>query len=30
MINSEIKKLPQSQVEAMVTVSWDEWKKYIE
>ncbi len=30
MITSEIKKLPESQVEVTVTVSWDEWEKYIE
>lgn len=30
MINSEIKKLPESQVEVKVTVSWDEWEKYID
>lgn len=30
MITSEIKKLPESQVEATVTVSWDEWEKYID
>ena len=30
MINSEIKKLPESQVEITVSVSWDEWEKYIE
>lgn len=29
-INSEIKKLPDSQVEIKVTVSWDEWEKYID
>lgn len=30
MIKSEIKKLPQSQIEISVSVSWDEWEKYIE
>lgn len=30
MITSEIKKLPGSQAEISVTVSWDEWEKYIE
>lgn len=30
MINSEIKKLPGSQVEIKVSVSWDEWEKYID
>ena len=30
MINSEIKKLPESEIEVVVTVSWDEWKKYID
>ncbi|HRY27632.1 MAG TPA: trigger factor [Candidatus Moranbacteria bacterium] len=29
-INSEIKKLPNSQLEIKVSVSWDEWKKYID
>lgn len=29
MINSEIKKLPKSQAEITVTVSWDEWEKFI-
>lgn len=30
MIKSEIKKLPKSQAEITVTVSWDEWEKYID
>ncbi len=30
MINSEVKKMPESQVEVSVTVSWDEWKKYLD
>ena len=30
MITSEIKKIPESQVEVAVTVSWDEWEKYID
>lgn len=30
MIKSEIKKLPQSQAEITVTVSWDEWEKFID
>jgi trigger factor len=30
MINSEIKKLPNSQVEISVSASWDEWEKYLE
>lgn len=30
MIKSEIKKLPKSQAEITVTVSWDEWEKFIE
>lgn len=29
-MNKEIKKLPQSEVEIKVTVSWDEWKKYLD
>jgi len=29
-INSEIKKLPNSQLEIKVSVSWDEWEKYID
>jgi trigger factor len=29
-INSEIKKLPNSQIEFKVIVSWDDWKKYID
>lgn len=30
MIKSEIKKLPQSQAEITVTVSWDQWEKFID
>lgn len=30
MINSEIKKIENSQVEVTVSVSWDEWEKYID
>ncbi|HBI34142.1 MAG TPA: trigger factor [Candidatus Moranbacteria bacterium] len=30
MITSEIKKMPESEIEVAVTVSWDEWKKYID
>ena len=30
MINSEIKKLPNSQVEISVSASWDQWEKYLE
>lgn len=30
MIKSEIKKLPKSQAEITVTVSWDEWEKFID
>ncbi|EKE25528.1 MAG: hypothetical protein ACD_5C00128G0001 [uncultured bacterium] len=30
MINSEIKKLPNSQAEITVTVAWKEWEKFIE
>lgn len=30
MITSELKKLPESQVEIKITVSWDEWEKYID
>jgi trigger factor len=30
MITSEIKKLPESQIEVAVSVSWDEWEKYID
>jgi len=29
-ITSEIKKIPDSQMEVKVCVSWDEWKKYID
>ena len=29
-MNKEIKKLPKSEVEIKVTVSWDEWKKYLD
>ena len=30
MINSEIKNLPGSLAEITVTVSWDEWRKYLD
>ncbi|MEI7620924.1 MAG: trigger factor [Candidatus Moraniibacteriota bacterium] len=30
MINSEIKNLPNSQVEITVSASWDQWEKYLE
>ncbi len=30
MINSEFKKLPNSQVEISVSVSWDQWEKYLD
>lgn len=30
MINSEIKKLPKSEVEIKVSVEWNDWKKYID
>ena len=30
MINHEVKKLPKSEIEIKVTVSWDEWKKYLD
>ena len=30
MINSEVKKIAGSQVEVSVSVSWDEWEKYID
>lgn len=30
MITSEIKKLAQSEIEVSVTVSWDEWERYID
>ncbi|MDD5464091.1 MAG: trigger factor [Candidatus Moranbacteria bacterium] len=30
MITSEIKKMPESEIEVAVSVSWDEWKKYID
>ncbi|EKE25268.1 MAG: hypothetical protein ACD_5C00228G0011 [uncultured bacterium] len=30
MIKSEIKKLPKSQAEITVTVSWDQWEKFID
>lgn len=30
MIKSEIKKLPNSQAEITVTVSWDEWEKFVD
>jgi trigger factor len=29
-INSELKKIPDSQVEIKISVSWDEWEKYID
>lgn len=29
-IKSELKKIPDSQVEIKISVSWDEWKKYID
>ncbi len=30
MITSEIKKLPNSQVEVTVSVAWDQWEKYLD
>lgn len=30
MITSEVKKLPKSEIEITVSVSWDEWKKFID
>ncbi len=30
MIKSEVKKLDKSQVEIVISVSWDEWQKYLE
>jgi len=29
-INSEFKKIPDSQIEMKISVSWDEWEKYID
>ena len=29
-INSELKKIPDSQIEIKIAVSWDEWEKYID